>query len=303
MAYETGVASSPFDLRDKLATFAVANGWTNTNSLDGHKVLSKGQVVVAVAADASNIYGRGATSPSGAANWNVQPGTGTWQHVSNLGAGPFTAYHFYALAEEGKDFLGAVIEIQSGVFRHFIICDLIKYGAWTGGPYTNSTYWNTGSNNINQPGSTYHRFICDAYQQNSPAGGHFWCEADGQVIPAAWCLEWHYGDYTASVRGIGSWRQSITNWLLDAGWQRWNLRTPLFPAEIYLNRPAGLRSIIGRIPSFRLCNIRNHTPGEIVNIGGSDFQLWPICARTDTWGSGNSTIYSSAHAGYAYKRT
>jgi hypothetical protein len=49
--------------------------------------------------------------------------------------------------------------------------------------------------------------------------------------------------------------------------------------------------------------MRNHTPGEIVNIGGSDFQLWPPVSRTDTWGSNSSTTPSSGYFGYAYKRT
>lgn len=302
MAYETGVASTPADLRSKLDTFAAANGWTITTLLDGHKAYSKGNVVVAVATDSNYLYGRGALSVNAGANWNAQPNTSSWQHRTNIGAGPYTAYHFYALTEEGKDLLAAVIEISSGVFRHFIICDLIKYGAWTGGTYTNSVLWNTGTQWINSPGSTYHRTICDAYQVNSEAGGHFWCNTDG--LTDNWCLEWYYNDFTASTRGPGNTNtEGMANWYRDAGWQRWNLRTPLIPMELFVNRPSNLRSIIGRIPAMRHANLRNHSVGEILNIGGSDFQLWPVCARTDTWGSGNSTVYSSAYSGYAYKRT
>jgi len=302
MAYETGVASSPVDLRGKLDTFAAANGWTITTLLDGHKAYSKGQVVVAVATDSIYLYGRGALSVNAGANWNAQPNTSTWQHRTNLGAGPYTAYHFYALTEEGKDLLAAVIEIQSGVFRHFVICDLIKYGAWTGGTYTNSIWWSTASYAINQPASSYHRCIGDAYQSNAEAGGHYWCDVDGRTN--AWCLEWHYSDYNASDRGPGTMgTEGMANWIRDAGYQRWNLRTPLIPVEMMVNRPSSLRSMVGRIPAMRHCNLRNHTVGEIVNIGGSDFQLWPVVARTDSWGSSNSTIYSSAYWGYAYKRT
>lgn len=302
MAYETGVASSPLDLRQKLDVFAAANGWTVTTLLDGHKAYSKGNVVVAVAYDSDELFGRGATAVNAGANWNAQPNTSGWQHSTNLGAGPFTAYHFYALTEEGKDLLAVVVEIQSGVFRHFVIADLIKYGSWIGGTYTNSTRWNTSTNQINQPGSSYHRVIGDGNQAQAQAAGHFWCDVDG--FTNRWCAEWAYHDYTASDRGPGMFKsEGMTHWMLDAGWQRWNLRTPLLPIELMVNRPSSLRSLVGRIPAMRVCNLRNHTVGEIINIGGSDFQLWPWVARTDSWGSGNSTIYSSAYYGYAYKRT
>jgi len=302
MAYETGVASSPSDLASKLATFAAANGWSIASTLDNHRVFSKGQVVVAVATDADELFGRGCLSVNSGANWNAQPGTSPWQHATNLGAGPFTAYHFYALVEEGKDLLAAVIEIQSGVFRHFVIADLIKYGAWTGGTYTNSVRWNTGANELNYPWSSYHRVIGDAAQQNSQAGGHYWCDADGRTN--AWCLEWDHNDFTASDRGPGTQRgDGMQNYFMDVGWQKWNMRTVLMPVDLFLNRPSSLRSLVGRVPAMRHVNLRNHTVGEIINIGGSDFQLWPHVARSDSWNVYNNGIYSSAYNGYAYKRT
>jgi hypothetical protein len=302
MAYETGVASTPADLLSKFLTFAVTNGWTSTACTSGY-ALSKGQVVVGVASDSDEIFGRGATAVNAGAAWNAQTNNSGWTHSANLGVGPFTAYHFYSLTESGKELLAAVVEISSGVFRHFLICDLIKYGTWTGGPYTNSTYHNTGTpDRQNYPWASYHRYINDASQGNSPAGGAFWCDVDG--LTNNWILEWVYNDYTASTRGPGIQRgNGIENWFMDAGWQRWNLRTPLMPAEVWVNRPSSLRSLAGRIPAFRHCNIRNHTPGEIITIGGSDFQLWPIVSRTDSWNNYGSTVPSSGYMGYAYKRT
>lgn len=302
MAYETGVASSPADLLTKLATFAVTNGWANTAASGGGLVLSKGQVVVGLNTDTDELFSRGALSVNGGLAYNAQPNNSGTTHSCNLGVGPFTAYHFYSLVEGGKDLLAACVEISSGVFRHWVACDLIKYGAWTGGSYFNSQSHNGSSTEANDPYSSYHRYICDSQQSNASQAGHAWVDVDG--LTNNWKLETQDGDYTASTRGPGTFRQGgMAYWPLQVGYQRWNLRTILMPAEIFVNRPSSLRSIMGRIPAFRLCQIRNHAPGEIVTIGGADFQLWPCVARTDTWGSNSSTIPSSGHFGYAYKRT
>ena len=302
MAYETGTASSPADLIAKLRTFALANGWSSTNTLDGFYVLSKGTVYAPVAWTADHIYVTGCLSASAGANWNAQPNASPWTCYSNVTAGPYTAYHFYALTEDSKDLLAAVVEISSGIFRHLVIADLIKRGAWTGGTYVNCTYWQNNSNlGANSPYSSYHRRICDNIQPNAPAGGSAWCDLDG--LSNNWVLEWYHGDFTASTRCQGNATGSGMNaWHVDLGWQRWNIRTPLFPLELVVNRPSSLRSPMGRIPAMRWANLRNHTVGEIINIGGSDFQLWPMCQRTDTWDTG-SAIPSSGYIGYAYKRT
>jgi hypothetical protein len=301
MAYETGVASSPADLLTKLATFAVTNGWANTAASGGGLMLSKGQIVVGLNTDSDELFSRGATAVNGALAYNAQPNNSGTTHSCDLGAGPFTAYHFYSLVEEGKDLLAACVEISSGVFRHWVAADLIKFGAWTGGPYFNSQNHNDGSSEANDPYSSYHRYICDTQQSNASQSGHAWVDVDG--LTNNWKLETHDGDYTASTRGPGVFRQDgMLYWFSQVGYQRFNLRTPLFPADIYVNRPSSLRSIMGRIPAFRLCSMRNHTPGEIVTIGGADFQLWPCVSRTDAWGA-TSTTPSSGYFGYAYKRT
>lgn len=300
MAYETGTASSVSDLLTKLVTFATANGWTNNSPSTG-VVLSKGTVVCGLFANSPNLDTRGAITVANGSAWNAQTGNSSTTHQMDIGAGPYTAYHFYALTEGSKDLLAVCVEISAGVFRHWILCDLIKVGSFTGGTYTDSVNWNDGAIYINVPDSSYHRFIADSANANASQAGHFWVDSDGGSN--TWGTVRDETDFTlragvGSVRGAGKWTK-----MMSIGYQRWNLRTPLWPIELVVTRASSYRTPLGRVPAMRLVNIRNHTPGEILTIGGADFQLWPVCARTDAWGDTSSTIPSSGHYGYAYKRT
>ena len=300
MAYETGVASSPADLLTKFAIFAAANGWTR-NSPSSGEVLSKGNVIAGLGTDADDVFLRGATAVANGSAWSAQTGNSALTITVNVGAGPFTAYHFYTAVEEGKDLLAATIEVSSGVFRHWIIADLIKRGAYTGGAYLDGQYHNTSTTYTNTD-SSYHQYIADASHSNAPQGGHFWCEFSGSASPN-WVRVVDTGDFTANTRGIGSFRGNGKHAsLIGYGYQRWNFRTPLWPVELFVNRSGSLRSPAGRVPGMRFCNLRNHTPGEILSIGGDSWQLWPPISRADSWGASPSSVPASGHYGYAFKR-
>lgn len=300
MAYETGTATDPSDLLTKFCTFAVTNGWTSNSPSTG-RVLSKGTVVAGLFGQATTFDIRGAITVANGSAWNAQTGNSGTTAQCDIGAGPYTAYHFYALTESGKDLLACCVEIVAGVFRHFLIADLIKAGTFTGGTYVDCVVWNDSSTEANDPGSTYHQYIADTPHGNSPQSGHAWVESDGGS--STWGRVLDSDNFT--LRGIcGSVRYHARVANLEGnGYERWNLRTPLIPIELAVTRNSSLRSPLGRVPAIRNAHMRNHTPGEIINIGGADFQLWPWCARTDAWGSNSSTVPSSAYYGVAYKRT
>lgn len=299
-AYQTGAATDPADLLSDLRTFAAANGWTIRTPVSGY-VFEKGTVFCGVNADADSLDSRGCVSYDAGLAWNAQPNNSGVTHTCNLGAGPFTAYHFYSEVEDGKDFLGVVVEVSAGIFRHWILCDLIKFGAWTGGGYSDSVFHDTTADDANRTNSTNHRWICDT-EYDGTARGQFHCDNDGEtdhfVLIAGSDSVAASVDYgTGVVRGDGKWIGMI-----GTAYQRWNLRTPLFPLELFVNRASSLRSIAGRVPAMRYCSLRNYVAGEILSIGGDDWQLWPIVSRTDTSGSSSSTVQSSGHYGYAYKK-
>jgi hypothetical protein len=300
MTYQTGTASDPSDLLGDLATFAAANGWTVNTPASG-RVFINGAVLVGVNGDADSLDGRAAVTYNAGAAWNAQTDAASVSHVCNIGAGPYTAYHFYAEMEESKPLLAAVVEVSAGVYRHFIISDLIKYGSYTGGAYTDSVYHDTTSDDTNNTASSNHRYICDTGTNRSDRG-HFRCDVDG--VSPNWAHVYSADSHIATVLGTGvsrfngKWRGQTS-----VGYQRWNLRTPLWPLELFVNRSDSLRSPVGRVPAMRYLSLRNFTPGEMLSIGGDDWQLWPVVARTDTSGANPSSTPSSSHYGYAYLRT
>jgi|FLYL01.1.fsa_nt_gi hypothetical protein len=164
MAYQTGTATSPNDLLQKLVTWLVNIGWVQDMSqADGtgwRAHLHKGSVYVNLksttgavnpwaftpspspnASDAAlHIYL--GTGFSGAANWNAQAGgpvlNGTSTitgHSMPLPTGAISAYYFFSDAT--ADNVVVVVEKTTGVFTHLGWgTSLNKSGTWTGGPYS-----------------------------------------------------------------------------------------------------------------------------------------------------------------------
>lgn len=297
-AYQTGTASDPADLLSKLAAFAAANGWTAATPASG-RVLSKGNIYVGMNTDADELFMRGCLSYSAGSAWDAQPNNAAVTMAINLGAGPYTAYHFFVGAEGGKDYLHAAVEIAASIYRHFVIGSLIQSGSYTGGTYVDGVRWSASTLYMNVPASSQHAAICDA--PSSVGNGHIWIDYDSKTDN--WQREGAYNDF-ATNKFVGNHRGEGILDVPDGviGYQRYNLRTPLWPAQYFVNRASNLRSLAGRIPDFRLVHMKNFVPGDILSIGGVDWMIFPTCQKTDTWGSGSSSVPSSGYYAYAYRK-
>lgn len=297
MDYETGSATSPADLVTKLATFASGDGWTVNTPASG-LVFLKGSAVVGVNGAASTVDLRGALSYDSNSAWNAQPNNAGVTTLCNVGAGPFTAYHFFSVTEEGRHALHVVVEISAGRFRHISFGELIKYGQYTGGVYVDCTNWNGSVSFQNIPDAPQHQVICDA-NGTSQANGHVWVDYDSKTNN--WQRVSNAGN-TDPSRCSGSFRSDgMGQMFLNRGYLRWNLRNVPSPLTYFANRASGLKSFIGRIPHMRAVGMANLAPGEIISIGGDSWMVFPVTQRTDTWGSTNSSIPSSGHYGYGYR--
>lgn len=297
MDYETGISTSPSDLISKLVTFAVANGWTNTAKTTGN-CLSKGSIFVGLGATSSNtqVSLRGGTSSAGT-DWNALTNNPGYSVVVNCGAGPFVAYHLFAGEEGGSEYLHAVVEFASGRYRHFTLGALVKHGAYTGGTYVDGVNWNASTNFINQPDAQQHTVICCANTDNG--SGHVYADFDAKTNN--WVRVRGAGDFTTTF-GPGSVRSNGINQMFpNLGYARFNLRNLTAPLTYFANRASSLRSPLGRIPNMRQVGMANLESGAILAIGGDEWKCFPIAQRTETWGSGSSSIESSGPYGYAYK--
>lgn len=302
MAFSSGTSSGPADLLSKLATFAGANGWTVTNVAGGGQHFGKGGIEFGIAATGTAIATRGCNGTAAGSAFDAQPNNSGQSHTMTTGAGPFTSYTVYSSAESGAEQLHLVIELSSGVFRHWTSGQLVKYGTWTGGQYTDSMQLD--QSNLfyqNYPYQGQHRYLFDT-DGNTIAHGQVRADIDGATNN--WLLfnpAWAANHATGDIRR-GGMHGSLVN---SVGYQRWNLLTPLFPIEIAVCRPSNLYSLAGRIPNMRSVSMRNLTPGQVLTIGGVDWQCWPLISRTDVWdvfSSGPIYIPSSAYMGIAIKR-
>lgn len=305
MDYETGISTGPADLISKLATFATSNGWTVTGLGAGNGTLfNKGGIYVGLNSTGTGpneISLRGGTGSGGA--WNTLANNPGYSVVVNCGAGPFVAYHLFAGEENGSEYLNAVIEFASGRFRHLCFGSLIKHGSYTGGTYVDGVNWNASSNWINQPEVQFHNVICDANAQLGSAGGgnaHVYANFDSKTNN--WVRSYEVSNLATTTAGCGSVRSAGINSLFPLqGYARFNLRNLTAPLTYFANRASSLRSPLGRIPNMRQVGTVNLEPGAILSIGGDEWKCFPISQRTDTWGSGSSSIESSGPYGYAYK--
>lgn len=294
IAYETSVASSPADLLTKLAIFAAANGWTVNSPISG-RVFIKGDIKVGAFGAAASFDLRGCLGYDSGAAWSAQPGSATVTTSSNVGAGPFTGYHFWAGDEGGVDYIHAAIEIADGDFRHFTFGQLIKAGSYTGGVYVDSVSWNTAGTIAGDASNSAQRGICDA--NTSAASGHIWADYDSKTN--VWQLVAGWNNVSTNLM-LGSTRHnSLYSGLFRSGVMTWNFRTPFFPMRYFANRAASLRSPLGRIPNMRFINLRNIAPKDEITIGGETWKCFPIVRRGIVESSGGPPA-NSWYYGYAY---
>lgn len=301
VAYEAGVASSPADLISKLGTFAAANGWTVSAATVG-VVFRNGDINVGVNTDASIIYLRGAVGYDSGAAWNAQPGASPQNISSNVGAGPYTAYHFFVGDEADSDHVHCALEIEAGIYRHISFGRVVPYGVITGGTYVDAVWWQSGVTNANLLQTSSHRHICRAAATTGGISGwaHLWCDYDSKTDN--WQINNLGGAFPRTESLFGSCGPGLGACLFNAltlvGGMKWNLRTTLHPLEYAVGRPESLTTTVGRIPNMRQLSLTNYAPGDEIAIGGETWKVFPIMRRniaTPPAGQINSDLY-----GYAY---
>jgi hypothetical protein len=156
-AYQSGTASDPTDLQNKIATFLTGQGWTiDSNIADGagkrlhaHKgsdyVNMRSAINEAVWPNLAGSAGYGVnlymgTGYNGANAWSLQAGgpvksggSDTVGSCMELGSGAISAYHFF---DDGSDNIVVVVERSGGIFTHIGFGRTFgKSGTWTGGAY------------------------------------------------------------------------------------------------------------------------------------------------------------------------
>lgn len=310
MAYQQTNATSVDDLINKIAAFAVADGWTqHRNTLAGVNrtlTLQKGGDYIHVYnTDDSNVRVNGSVNYDSAAAGSLQPNQAPYRAAANVGTGPFPNVFFFG----NSNCVFVVVEIASGIFRHLCFGLLAKQGAYTGGTFfdahnhliTDTSNWSS----LIDLGQHHRMFDCDS--SGNQNRGAVRCDLDGYTSYfAPFCGTAYHGTPVASG-GMGS---STFNGGIEAfrtheafydrSVNGWTGVTPIQPIKIRVERPSGYWSELGEVPAMRFLNMARFQPGDEFSIGPDTWKVFPVVRKGYTTQSQQQ--YSSDHA-FAYLKT
>ena len=313
-AYQTGSASSPTDLLQKLVTWLVAQGWTqNMSQAEGtgwRAHLSKGGVYVNMRATpgSETLWGYSlyrtpqragigiytGTGYNGSSAWNAQAGgpigdgqTYTVGCIMQTDA-TILAYHFF---DDGADNIVVVIERTSGIFGHMGWGpSLIKNGTWTGGAYffAQLAGYSGGEYADYYPGAGM-TASCPFATADGQAAAASFVRADVDAFTGKWVGVNYYGDASAEKGYTGKLGQTpfggyhgpdtripVYTTFQDRLTSALNAQANLLPIRVYVERDAGGYSLIGDVPNIFLSNATENgfAPSTVYPLGSDNYMLF-----------------------------
>jgi len=326
LAYETGTATDLADLITKLNTFATSNGWTG-DELDtgnGDWAISKNTVFVsarwdtatpqhlalyqALAFDGAGTLPGDHTDDSGNGYNDTSSHVDTIldneRHVTDLGDGPFPSYHFFE-NDSNPAYIHVVVEVSTGIYRHFGFGELSKVGTWTGGEYVYAHYNNNGTTNKL---STIFGTLLDGLQVNEQFCATLHCEGlTNQDASSKWGIVWGTTTITPSNDSGGNPRERIQGGFRGGPTARafgnfnGSSLTGLIPAYKiglwHLDNDNNRMRLLGYQADVRGINIRNFSSGQEVTIGSDTWVMFPLLLR-----STDNVAYHTDYSGIAYKK-
>lgn len=316
MAYETGTATDLADLISKLFTFATANGWTQDqlSTGTGKAAMHRGDIWVSFRWNTSTPLVLGiyqalgytggndpGTHPDDSGNGAVSGTNGAIINercVNDIGNGAFPSYHFF----EDDFYLHVVVEISTGIFRHFGFGTLEKFGDWDGGEYAYGQFQSSGSTQINRG----HTALLDGLVSD---GGGEPRERDATLhvegLPGmGGSSKWGVvsSDLSTPSDDTGSNDRVIIKGGFRGGLiaRQFGFFTagpssgliPMYPIGVsYFNPGTNFLYFLGFQPAVRGVSIRDMAAGDEVTIGSDVWVFFPLSQRNPTTG-GQSTQFS-----------
>lgn len=313
MAYQTGTATSPADLLDKLRIFAAANGFTvnywgdRTAGTAPRKALHLTAGVVNVAFHSDSAAGT-AIIPGHFIEvhshnaWEAGKGTESQTERSravtcNDLTGPYQAYHFIVNGAGPTPHIAVIVETSAGTFKHFGAGKLEGFGALATGVYVYASAWSLHPSYIDKPVSPDHCFPFCSYEGSRRAGYGTVVRADSDTISPRWYTPSPPSGSDALLGGFRELNSRATVKLpFYAGASDRTGRAILTPCLIAGFRGAGFYSWLGQPPNMRWIRLKYLDPGEVLTIGTDQWKVFPVIRKNGGVGQPNSDDF-----GYAYR--
>lgn len=337
MTYQTGTATDLADLLSKLDTFATTThgGWTqgytpNPDTTNGWFELHKSGISVgakyAVGAQApvehmslhqATAYLNSSTAPgkhTGDSNngYNTSD-TGhtnaqilTERCVNALGVGPFPSYYFFAETAGLVDHIYVVVEVSTGVFRHFGFGKLVKFGDnWTGGEFVFGHYQDQSVSATAVDTNTttlLDGLLIDEYRAATVRIGGLL-----NIGAAVWGVVSADASATLGTDQAGNPRRQVHGGFRvgmeargfgDPVGNSSSGVIPLYQIPAYYRDPNNTRvQRLGYLPNVGALNIRNFAAAQEITIGVDTWVIFPLSLKTTA-----SVANRSQYSGIAYRK-
>lgn len=324
MAYQTGTATGPEDLLDKLFTFASSNGWTINESTTGTRAhFNRNNIYVGFYYTSSILKIYPARGYSSSTEPNAQPNAAYTDTLSdtttgcivNQMTGPYDAYWFF----ESDTYLHVVVNTSNNIYRHFGFGEIVQSGNIIGGEYFYGHYHDQAASKIDQPlyDSHSHPFAGNSNGLQLRYSGS-WFYGRKNTSPETVLsggtsanTKWYnsFGNATTyddadgadlgllNVSGVGSGRGSN---ILSVGSSNLNGFVALYSINFFVRDNSTIPDSIypqGSPPDVRLVSLRATTDQQELTIGSDTWKVFPISKRGIT-----STEESTGNLGLAYKK-
>jgi hypothetical protein len=282
MAYQNGTATGIADLLDKLGVFAAANGWT-LNRRDANSLsISKGTIFQNLFDNSAEIRLNASTGYNAGAAWDAQPGASPYTQRSNAMSGSFAGYHFFA----AETYLHIMVEVDPGLYRPILFGKLADSDDYDGGHYSAAVHATGTSFQSTLFLSTSAPFYDDAarpacsvtvdgfsgflpFSGPAPVGGTVLRSCDFYMLGVFGSTQYHF--YSDSY---------------EIGPNTLNGIAPFSPMQMFAPRTGGGLSPMGYVHDFRLVNIQDISPGQVLTIGANEWLVFPLTEKGAA-GSGN----------------
>lgn len=333
MAFQTGTATSLSNLLSQLLTFATANGWTQDrfDTGNGELAMSKNTIFVSMrwivgteitlsihqalafvggqdGGDHTDDSGNGYNGVTAKSNGLLDDE----RCVNDIGDGPFPSYHFFE-NDASLAYLHVVVEITTGVFRHFGFGEIDKCGNWSGGEYVygHNMLGLPSDNNLTSLKNTtmMDGLFADNAGSSPRRGGTMHVESlPGMVAAEKWGQVW--GQQSAAPPTASDGEDKVT---VQGGYKSGPIARslgffiagstsgliPMYPFGIWYVRrsPTNHGTFLGFQPDVRGVNIKNFAPKDEVVISSATWVLFPDSQKTN-----DNVTDRSYNRGIAYKK-
>lgn len=271
--------------------------YLNFRSCVRHTVFGKYNTsTTAYTSDGVSVYGSQhtgiafymSTGYDGGLAWDMQPGGPRWptETTKSMGAGhrmsgAIPSYRFFLTNDPFM--LVISLEETTAVWRHLILCDVQKYGTWTGGEMF------AGSVCMGRPiysAINYDLIPLQGYQDADSYDRGLRISGGGQSSQG-WALgsnDTQDGSLISKVLANVATEAAFTNIYQDFTMpllaclpSNFTGILPLLPMHV-AQKVAGYAEtrLLGEIPGLRLTRMDGHVPGDIITMGASKWMILPV---------------------------